>query len=290
MRDYVSLIIDIEKSRIYNMEERNEVQYYLTYYVKSLNKLFEQQLECEVTFSAGDELQGLFRDVTTALLYFRMLEMLIDPVNLRAGIGIGEWTVKISNGLSTQQDGPAYHRARKAIEEVYKMQLHNIRVCSEKDNTLVNHLINASMLLKRQQVYTQNMVLIIMELLYPFIRINTEFSEYQEIGELLKYKFKYRINKKAELVFAGKEKNFKYSHIQIGQIQMVDSIVIDGKIIEAEDAISKRNMATVLSNILGCTRQNVDSIMKRGNANKIRELDFIALQYLEKEYGGEKWN
>lgn len=45
----------------------------------------------------------------------------------------------------------------------------------------------------------------------------------------------------------------------------------------------------MISQILGSTRQNADSIMRRGNANKIRELDFIALQYVEKTYGGDIW-
>ena len=30
--------------------------------------------------------------------------------------------------------------------------------------------------------------------------------------------------------------------------------------------------------------------MRRGNANKIRELDYVALQYVETVYGGKVWN
>lgn len=35
--------------------------------------------------------------------------------------------------MSTQQDGPAYHKARQAITEVYRNTLHNVKICSDKD-------------------------------------------------------------------------------------------------------------------------------------------------------------
>ena len=73
MRNYVSLIMDIEKSRRYSVDR--------------LNELFQENIEYDVTFSAGDELQGLFNDVIVAVMYFRLFEMLVKPVKLRAGIG-----------------------------------------------------------------------------------------------------------------------------------------------------------------------------------------------------------
>lgn len=39
--------------------------------------LFSKEFQCEVMFSAGDEVQGLFDNVISALLYFRLLEMLM---------------------------------------------------------------------------------------------------------------------------------------------------------------------------------------------------------------------
>lgn len=63
-------------------------------------------------------------------------------------------------------------------------------------------------------------------------------------------------------------------------------IYINGIIDDRESAIIKRNTANIISRILQCSRQNVDSIIRRGNINKIRELDYVALQYVEKIYGG----
>ena len=137
MRRYVCLIIDIEKSKKYSIDNRNQIQFYMDKYIRSLNMLFSKEFQCEVMFSAGDEVQGLFDNVISALLYFRLLEMLMHPVAIRAGIGIGEWTIKMEPRMSTKQDGPAYHNARRAIEEVHDRQLQNIRIYSEEDDDML---------------------------------------------------------------------------------------------------------------------------------------------------------
>jgi len=289
MRNYVSLIIDIEKSRKYKIEERNEIQNFMSSCVEKLNCLFENNMERSVMFSAGDELQGLFADITTAILYFRLFEILMSPVNVRAGIGIGEWTVKVEHGLSTQQDGPAYHKARKTIGDVHKMQLQNVRICSDADDILANHLINSSVSLKRQQIHMQNMVLTILELVYPFVTAKMKEPDGNVVRELLTNKLSYRLGAGKYGKMRSDEKLSEEKKINISKVQIVTPIIIDGKITEAEDAVLIKNTSSTISEILGCTRQNVETIMKRGNANKIRELDFMALQFVEKMYGGAQW-
>lgn len=284
MKNYVSLITDIEKSRKYRIDERNEIQSYISYCVNRLNELFRENLKYEVTFSAGDELQGLFYDVTTTLMYFRLLEMLLKPVKLRAGIGVGEWTIKVGNGLSTHQDGPVYHRARYAIQEVYKNQLHNIKICSDKDDVLANHLINASNALKDQQIYMQNIVLVILELLCPFVKNQMKVDIYEIIKDLLEIKFHYQIGKR-NYSSVKRRVDYEKEKLSFPEVLYVNPIYIDGKIENAEEHIYVKGITTIISDILNCTRQNVDSIIRRGNANKIRELDYIALQYVEKIYG-----
>lgn len=292
MEKFAALIVDIEKSRLYKIEERNKIQGYMDGCISLLNKLFENSLEFEVTFSAGDELQGLFSDVVSAVLYFRLLELLMKPVRLRAGIGIGEWTVKLKDGLSTQQDGPAYHRARQAIEEVYKMQLQNVRVCSENDCIMENHLLNASNVLKRQQIYMQNMVMCMVELLYPFQEENTLIYDRDVIIKLLEMKAKSDLGKYPYSV-AGGNNSGKFAQEKVYEferIKKIEPILIDGRLTEAEQHIWVKNTSAELSDILVCTRQNVDAVIKRGNINKIRELDYMALQYIKRTKGEDIWN
>ena len=275
MRNYASLIMDIEKSRRYSVEDRTELQKFISYSVDRLNELFKENIEYDVTFSAGDELQGLFNDVTVAVMYFRLFEMLVKPVKLRAGIGVGEWTIRIENGLSTQQDGPAYHRARYAIDEVRKKSFQNIRIISDWDDVMANHLVNASGVLKEQQIYMQNISSVILE--------HMNINIYGSVRELLEKKFEYKIGQPFR-VGPRRDAPEKSVSLQFPFISLLEPIYINGDIIEAEEQIMIKNVSSAISDILGCTRQNVDSILRRGNANKIRELDYMALQYIERVY------
>lgn len=265
MSNYVSLIADIENSRGYSVLERNHIQKYMFRYIEALNQVFEKSLEFSVVFSAGDEIQGLFRDITDAVLYMRILEMLIRPVKMRVGIGIGEWNIKIEDGVSTQQDGPAYHRARTALDEVRKKQIQRYRIISDAcDDELVNNLLNASYVLKEQQGDMQNTAYIMMELLYPFIKAG-EILDYDVIVEL----------------FEGKHE----SRIGTGIEKISEPVIIDGKNFDSEKVIIKRGMSTHIAKIMGCSRQNTDKLIKRGYAIAIRNMDYVALQYIEREYG-----
>lgn len=264
-------------------EDRIELQKYVSYCIDMLNELFRENIEHDVTFSAGDELQGLFNDTTVAVMYFRLFEMLLKPVEIRAGIGVGEWTIKIDNGSSTQQDGPAYHKARQAIKEVYRNTLHNVRICSDKDDVMANHLINASLTLKNQQIYMQNIALVVLELLCPFVKWDMNVDKYQIIRELLEIKFEYRIGR-ARMSYLRKEQLVKNERLYFSEMCLLKPIYIDGMLEEAEKHIVVKNISSTIAEILNCSRQNVDNILKRGNSYKIRELDYMALQYIEKMY------
>ncbi|MFI3208453.1 MAG: SatD family protein [Eubacteriales bacterium] len=288
--NYVSLIIDIEKSKNYHINERNEMQYYMDECINKLNVLFEKQMKFQMTFSAGDEIQGLFTDVTVALIYFRIIEMLMKPVKLRAGIGIGDWNIKIEGGASTQQDGPAYHKARLAIEEVSKSKLHNVRIYSQGNDILANHLLNASLPLRRQQVYMQNIIQAILELLFPFVTNEMDFSDFRIINDLLSIKYEYRLGSKNRGAYSKRSPLLEKQTINVLDITSVSPIYIDGNLEEVDSKITGKYAANIIAEIFQCTRQNVASIISRGNINKIRELDYMALQFVKHTYGDNEWN
>lgn len=292
MKKYVSLIIDIEKSRLYKAPERVELQEYLITCIDKLNILFKKGIVFEVIFSAGDELQGLFADAVTAILYLRMLEMLVKPVRIRAGIGIGELSVKIEGGSSTQQDGPAYHNARKAINRVHELQTQRYRIISDQDeDILANHLLNSSMALKQQQLYMQNIILLMLEFLYPFVNDNIAMDQYSVVKDLLLEKYNYQIGQPGFSV-TGKSKinneNIKKQALHNDNLMFLkERIYIDGRYEDSECNIIKKGMSSNIAEIIGTTRQNIDNIIKRGNSLIIRNMDYVALQYLEKTYGDQ---
>jgi hypothetical protein len=291
MNKYVSLIIDIEKSRLYKVSDRVELQEYLITCIDKLNILFKKGIVFDVIFSAGDELQGLFADAVTAILYLRMLEMLVKPVRIRAGIGIGELSVKIEGGLSTQQDGPAYHNARKAINRVHELQTQRYMIISDQvEDTLANHLLNSSMALKQQQMYMQNIILLMLEFLYPFVNDNIAMDHYSVVKNLLLEKYNYQIGK-PEISATGKSKinsdNIKNQALHNDNLMLMkEQIYIDGRYEDSENTIIKKGMSGNIAEIIGTTRQNIDNIIKRGNSLIIRNMDYVALQYIEKSYGG----
>lgn len=114
----VAMIIDIVNSK--KVKNRYEIQSDLKICVNYLNEVFRQELTAQVMFSGGDELQGLFNTKQGAMLYFRMLQLLMAPLMFRAGIGYGE-IIYHEGWLSTELDGKAYHFARNAIEQATKI-------------------------------------------------------------------------------------------------------------------------------------------------------------------------
>ena len=136
----------------------------------------------------------------------------------------------------------------------------------------------------------QNIVLVSLELLYPFVTERMHLENYKLVQELIELKYGYRLGTKTFSVVGRKHNEADVENIELPEVPFIKTIAIDGKETEPEEIIIKKNTATVLSEMLNCTRQNINTIMKRGNAYKIRELDYVALQYLKKTYGGEEWN
>lgn len=284
MKNYYSaLIIDIKKSKKYELQVRNELQEYLTKCIRLLNTMYQSTLSCEVTFSAGDELQGLFESPSAAVLYWRLLEFMVYPVEIRAGIGIGEWNVRIEGGLSTEQDGPAYHNARAAIDEVYKKQLQKVRINSKSEKDLfANFLLNNSMGYKSQQNYIQNILQLAAEIMYPFQEESSciEMNGYAYQLLALKEGFKVRertFNRSAGRLF----ENSKDKKLCVHGI-----IPVTGDIQEAEEAVARKGLSVSIAEATGKSRQNINTVMKRGNVLLIRSMDYMALQYIRKKYGG----
>lgn len=170
MSHYYVLIVDIKKSRNYDFEERESLQNLISGSLKHLNRLFDAGIVKPVMFSAGDEVQGLFREPTTAYLYYRMLSLLLRPDAIRGGIGAGSWQVRMDDADSTVQDGTAYYHARDAIVEAKANRYYDIVFCSggPKDEELTV-LMDHSMGICTMRTTMQNDTALVIELLFPLV-------------------------------------------------------------------------------------------------------------------------
>lgn len=282
MNKYTALIMDLKKSRKYSSKNRNEIQDYIFHVIHVLNKAFENSLEKDVFFSAGDELQGLFSSVEASYLYFRLFSMLVAPVEIRAGIGVGEWDVIVKDAGTTAQDGSAYHNARRAINATEESLGYSVLLFSGgKNDIIINSLFNSTALIINKQSEYQNQVMLLSELLYPINAYEIiDTRKLSDIVELIVHRseaaqfdfFKIYKNHREPFILRLSHLNFESKPIDV--IEDSDTFfVTEGKV---------RGLPIQLSEIIGVTRQSVDKTIKAANIYEARNLAVVTLKYLKR--------
>ena len=266
MAKYSVLMIDLKNSRSYSTQDRNKLQSSILNSIKILNKVFKNSIEKEVEFSAGDEIQGLFVSPQSAYLYYRLFSMLIFPIEIHCGIGLGTWDIKVESASSTAQDGTVYHYARKAIDEAKKSLEYSVLFYSKnKNDIIINSLINSNNLLTEKHSKYQNNLMLLAEILYPIA--NGDIIEYKELKELLKF---IQFEKKENLIIDIK------CPIISTQLEKESFYVTEGK---------KRGLSTQISKLLGVSRQSVEKAIKTGNIYELRNLTITVLKTMESIQG-----
>ena len=266
MKRYSALMIDLKNSRSYSIQDRNSIQNFILNSMTTLNKIFKNSIEKEVEFSAGDEIQGLFVSPQSAYLYYRLFSMFIFPVEIHCGIGLGTWDIKVDSVSSTAQDGTVYHYARNAIDEAKKSLEYSVLFYSKnKNDIIINSLINSNNLLAEKQSKYQNNLMLLAEILYPIA--NGDIIEYKELKELLKF---IQFEKKENLII-----DIDYPVIST-QIEKESFYITEGK---------KRGLSTQISKLLGVSRQSVEKAIKTGNIYELRNLTISILKAMDNIQG-----
>ena len=262
LKKYSVLMVDLKNSRLYDIQDRNNIRNSILSGINILNKIFKNSIEKEVEFSAGDEIQGLFVSPQSAYLYYRLFSTIIFPIEIHSGIGFGTWDIKVDGASSTAQDGTVYHYARKAIDEVKKSLEYSVLFYSKnKNDIIVNSLINSNNLLAEKQSKYQNNLMLLAEILYPIV--SGDMIEYKELKELLKF---IQFEKKENLIL-----DIEYPIIST-QIEKESFYITEGK---------KRGLSTQISKLLGVSRQSVEKAIKTGNIYELRNLTITVLKAME---------
>ncbi len=148
----IAIIGDIIKSK--SIPNRRKAQEELGEILQTVNQRNEVLFASKFTITLGDEFQGVLKDSNGL---FRMLDQIsfsMLPINLRFGIGVGSLTTEFNPASSIGADGPAYWKAREAIEDVHKNNDYgraNIQLLAQEPDTTVN-LINEILKLTALQV------------------------------------------------------------------------------------------------------------------------------------------
>lgn len=276
---YSTLMIDLKKSRAYSLENREAIQRYILEVCRKLNKVFSGVRE--VGFSAGDEIQGLFNSPAEAYLYFRLFSMLIHPVKIRAGIGVGSWDIKIDNAGTTAQDGQVYYRARRAIKEADELEGYSVLYYSDKrTDTAINSLIGGAAGLGERMNLYQNELMLLTELLFP-IDVNGKLNTYHlfAIKELVDYKREYefyRADRKADRKYpfdSCLDYSFSDLVFPVDVAEMADSFYITSG--------RQRGLPSKLAHIMGISRQSIEKTLKTANIYVARNMAISAIKVMQ---------
>ena len=255
-------MMDIKNSRGYSLPHREEIQSHIAVVYRELNRLFADQLEHAVEFSAGDELQGLFCTPESAYCYLRLFRMLLWPVQVRAGIGVGRWDVRLPGVGTTAQDGQAYHRCRSAIKEAEEKGESDIVYRAEGElDEQINFAVSMESLLTRRYSPHQNDLLLLTELLYPVAGVGDLSSLAKVMQQRENYEY-YAIREKQSLFHALKH----------------PPVTIQPKQNDLNRKV--RGIPTAVSNCSGISRQSVEKTMKSANMFAARNAAMMALKLI----------
>lgn len=276
---YAALMIDLKKSRSYLQWERKLIQHYISDVLEVLNEIFREELVREMEFSAGDEVQGLFDSSENAYQYFRMFELFLHPVKLRAGIGVGDWEVRMEGQGSTSQDGTAYHNARYAIECTQDGEENEILLYSADRDYMINALIgHLSAMAERRSIY-QNQLALLTEWMFPLLEKKTSEhmpAKFLEAEGLLQRKNGFdheigRVNKSLPFDRLNREALENVGVVLLREEEGLKDFfyITRGK---------QRGIPTQLANILGMNRQSIEKTLRAAEVFSARNMALAALK------------
>ena len=157
----LAIIGDIIDSK--SIKERNQIQIKLNKLLDNINRDYKKHIVSKWTITLGDEFQVLLRP---NLELFKMLDYIsykMYPVKIRFGIGLGEILTDINYEKSIGSDGPAYWRARQAIELIHESDNYgNSKISFNsggEDDHIINNLIYYTDWMKENWTRSQREVL-----------------------------------------------------------------------------------------------------------------------------------
>ena len=273
---YTVLMVDIRKSRQYQQQERQDLQDFCLKAVELLNGIFADALVKNVEFSAGDELQGLFKRMDVAFLYLRLLRILLWNKEIYAGIGHGDWTVQVDGRGTGFQDGPVYHHAREALEVCKKAKDYTVVVCTDAGlDGMSSALLNSLFSLNERLTRYQNELWLLLEILWPVgdpLMLNE--NHVRDMVDLLDYKSTLSIFKKEaqRSIFRTIKENGMF--IRPTQKQRGRDVLMPGHL---HGAVSK------LTELTGLQQQSIDKALRNSNIFVERNTAFAMVEYLQKK-------
>jgi len=115
---YCAIIGDLIDSKKIEPVERKQLQEKLRLLLGRVNNDYKDYIAANFLITLGDEFQGLLSATYPAIEIIELIIREIFPHKVRFGVGIGEIYTQINNQVALGADGPAFHLAREAINEL----------------------------------------------------------------------------------------------------------------------------------------------------------------------------
>ena len=113
----IALIGDIKGSR--NAQDRGALQQKLASTLEEVNR-GNESLHSPYTITLGDEFQAVYKNARRLFQDMWIILTGVYPYKIRFSIGLGELTTPINPRQAIGMDGPAFHHARKGIQDLKK--------------------------------------------------------------------------------------------------------------------------------------------------------------------------
>lgn len=142
-QQYLVLIGDLEGSRELPARERDNTQQKLKSVLEEI-RADNATIASPPTITLGDEFQTVYRRADALFLHIWRIQAALYPLFLRFGMGRGTLSTAINTEQAIGMDGPAFHRARSALEHL-KETRGLFRIEAQDPEDRVSLLINQSL-------------------------------------------------------------------------------------------------------------------------------------------------
>lgn len=267
-----ALIIDIRKSRKMTAEARMQAQLRLRDCINALDPVFAPYLQYKLEFSGGDGVEGVFCTAAAAYLYCRLFMLLVYPVSVRCGLGLGTIDVCIDNEKTNAQDGTAFHRARRCLEAGRKESDHSVLFCADNEqDIIVNALLLCASLLHSQHTAVRHNYQLLFELHSPIV-FDDQMAE------------RFKTASPAFLKLASEHRKGKNPN-PLTDLEAFMPVILNGfDLTSLTVSTRKHGLATAAAKTSGVKPQNVQKIWDRGSAVQIRDIETAAVLMLRERY------
>ncbi|MGE5598576.1 MAG: SatD family protein [Bacteroidota bacterium] len=111
--EYITVICDLKGSK--RLKDRDAIQHRLIQALRETNGRFGRILAAPFIITVGDEWQGLLVYPCDYRMVLDFFHERLEGLDFYTGLGVGEVTVHDRELTVNQLDGPAFHKARAAV-------------------------------------------------------------------------------------------------------------------------------------------------------------------------------